>query len=182
MPPAFWREGSRPGAGPTTTSSRLLLLSPRADLVPTPRRHVDLQNVSPMSARVCLACGEVLPSSARVDKTTCGPACRTRLYRRRQESCDGSVTPLRAVTVRSVGRRSKAPDSHQSGPDAAPSERGRVIPMTASGRSGQSHTAAIDDTAQQLALWLASVSAEAACETSPTPVAGGRSRAAGSPS
>ena len=57
-------------------------------------------DVPPMSPRTCVVCREPLPSWARVDKTTCGPACRSRLSRARKASCNTFVTPLRAVAPR----------------------------------------------------------------------------------
>jgi hypothetical protein len=76
-----------------------------------------------MTARTCAVCGENLPSWVRVDKTTCGSACRNRLYRTRRASCDTFATPLRAVAPRSgtgegrepVGGQIAAPDTSRDG-------------------------------------------------------------------
>lgn len=54
-----------------------------------------------MTARVCAVCGQELPSWARIDKTTCGSACRSRLSRMRTVSCNTFATPSAAVTPRS---------------------------------------------------------------------------------
>ena len=56
-----------------------------------------------MTARTCVVCGQALPDWTRADKTTCGSACRNRLYRTRKASCDTFATPLRAVAPRSGG-------------------------------------------------------------------------------
>ena len=50
-----------------------------------------------MTARTCAVCGQALPSWARADKTTCGPACRSRLSRTRKVACNTFATPLEAV-------------------------------------------------------------------------------------
>jgi hypothetical protein len=62
-----------------------------------------------MTARTCAVCGEDLPSWVRVDKTTCGSACRNRLYRTRRASCDTFATPLEAVAPRLGGREGREP-------------------------------------------------------------------------
>jgi hypothetical protein len=68
-----------------------------------------------MTTRVCLACGEPLPSAARIDKTTCGPACRARLCRSRNVAGNTSVTPLSATTPRSGHRTTARPPAGQTG-------------------------------------------------------------------
>jgi hypothetical protein len=72
-----------------------------------------------MNVRVCLACGEPLLSSARIDKTTCGPACRARLCRSRNVAGNASVTPLSATTPRSGHRTNARPPEGQTGPPGA---------------------------------------------------------------
>ncbi len=62
---------------------------------------MDLPDMSPMTARACSHCGEPIEPKARIDKTTCSPACRTRQYRKRLNVRDGSVTPSGSVTARS---------------------------------------------------------------------------------
>jgi hypothetical protein len=75
-----------------------------------------------MTAKVCIVCGQDLPPWARVDKTTCGPACRSRLSRTRKVPCNTFATPLRAVAPRSGGLASKEPVWSQAGPLAASRE------------------------------------------------------------
>lgn len=77
-----------------------------------------------MTARVCLACGEPLPSWARVDKTTCGPACRSRLSRTRKVPCNTFATPLRAVAPRSGGGEGREPLRGQIAPPGASAKAG----------------------------------------------------------
>ena len=80
---------------------------------------MDLPDVSSVTARVCLACGEPLLPSARIDKTSCGPACRARLCRSRNIAGNASVTPLSATTPRSGGRPNARPPAGQTGPIGA---------------------------------------------------------------
>lgn len=140
-----------------------------------------------MTSKVCAACGELLPLSARVDKTTCGPACRTRLYRQRKAARDGFVTPWRAVAPRSGGGNTKEPTGYPRAGRAAPFNPGTVAPLAMTGRPRRSPSASLDDTSQQLAIWLADVSVEAAGapmvpEAGPTPMQGfQRPRVAESP-
>jgi predicted nucleic acid-binding Zn ribbon protein len=87
-----------------------------------------------MTIRVCLVCREPLPSWARVDKTTCGPACRSRLSRTRKVSRNTFATLLRAVAPRSGGGESREPVGRQIAPltasgDAAPASPSPMIPM-----------------------------------------------------
>jgi hypothetical protein len=81
-----------------------------------------------MTARTCAVCGQALPSWARADKTTCGSACRNRLYRTRRASCDTFATPLRAVAAR-MGRE------EGSEPVRAP-----IAPLGASPKPGSHST------------------------------------------
>jgi predicted nucleic acid-binding Zn ribbon protein len=74
--------------------------------------------------RVCVVCGEPLPSRARVDKATCGPACRSRLSRTRKVSCNTSATPLEAVAPRSGRLASTQAVSGQTGSPGASREAG----------------------------------------------------------
>jgi hypothetical protein len=53
-----------------------------------------------MKVRRCRCCKEPLPSWARIDKLTCSPACRTRLYRQRKDARDTFVTPCRPQAPR----------------------------------------------------------------------------------
>ena len=71
--------------------------------------------------RVCLACGEDLPSWARIDKTTCSTACRTRLSRLRTAPRNTFETPLGSVAPRSGGVKGREPVG------------GQIAPLTASG-------------------------------------------------
>jgi hypothetical protein len=77
-----------------------------------------------MNARVCLACGEPLLTSARIDKSTCGPACRARLCRTRKAACNTSVTRSGATTLRSGPRTSARPPAGQIGPSGVAGEPG----------------------------------------------------------
>lgn len=77
-----------------------------------------------MTARVCLACGEPLLPSARIDKTTCGPACRARLCRTRKVACNTSVTRSGATTLRSGPRSTARPPAGQIGPSGVVGEPG----------------------------------------------------------
>jgi predicted nucleic acid-binding Zn ribbon protein len=77
--------------------------------------------------RACVVCGEALLSSARVDKTTCGLACRTRLCRTRKVTRNTSATPLTVITPRSGGQASKEPVWSQTGPLAAAGGAGPVL-------------------------------------------------------
>lgn len=84
--------------------------------------------------RTCVVCREPLPSWARADKTTCGPACRNRLYRTRKDACDTFVTPLAGVAPRSGGGESREPVGRQIAPltasgDAAPASPFSMITM-----------------------------------------------------
>jgi predicted nucleic acid-binding Zn ribbon protein len=76
-------------------------------------------DVPPMSPRTCVVCREPLPSWARVDKTTCGPACRSRLSRARKASCNTFVTPLRAVAPRLGVAEGREPIGGQIAPPGA---------------------------------------------------------------
>jgi hypothetical protein len=87
-----------------------------------------------MSSRVCVVCREPLPSWVRADKTTCGSACRNRLYRTRKGACDTFATPLRAVAPRSGGGEGREPVGRQIAPltasgDAAPASPFPMITM-----------------------------------------------------
>jgi hypothetical protein len=62
-----------------------------------------------MTARVCAVCAEPLPPWVRADKTTCGSACRNRLYRMRKDAHDTFATPLRAVAPRSGAGEGREP-------------------------------------------------------------------------
>ena len=84
-----------------------------------------MRDVSSMSARVCLACGEPLPSWSRVDKTTCNPGCRTRLCRMRKAASNTSVTRSGAAEPRSGGQANEVPPAGQTGPFGA---SGEVVP------------------------------------------------------
>ena len=86
--------------------------------------------VRPMTiplARLCVACGEDLPPWARADKTTCGPACRSRLSRTRKASCNTFATLLEAVAPRSGGQEVREQGRGQSAPLAAPHETGPAL-------------------------------------------------------
>ena len=96
---------------------------PRADLGAASGRDDAMRDVSSMSARVCLACGEPLPSWSRVDKTTCNPGCRTRLCRTRKVACNTSVTRSSATAPRSGGQANEVPPAGQTGPFGASGER-----------------------------------------------------------
>lgn len=89
-----------------------------------------MHDVPPMSARVCVVCAEPLLSSARVDKTTCGPGCRTRLCRARKATRNGSATPSGATAPRSGGQESREPVRSQSGPLGASSEAVPASPIS----------------------------------------------------
>jgi hypothetical protein len=80
-----------------------------------------------MTARTCVVCGQALPDWTRADKTTCGSACRNRLYRTRKASCDTFATPLRAVAPRSGGGEGREPVWSQTGPLAAAGGAGPVL-------------------------------------------------------
>jgi hypothetical protein len=99
-----------------------------------------------VTARTCLACGELLSSSARVDKTTCGPACRARLCRTRRLASNTSVTPLGAMVPRSGGRTSTTPLGGQTRPFAASAEAVPASPFpTVWGRGPRTATNACPD-------------------------------------
>jgi predicted nucleic acid-binding Zn ribbon protein len=68
-----------------------------------------------MTARTCVVCGEDLPTWTRADKTTCGSACRNRLYRTRKASCDTFATLLRAVAPRSGAAEGREPVLDRTG-------------------------------------------------------------------
>jgi hypothetical protein len=69
--------------------------------------------------RRCAACREPLPTWARIDKLTCGPACRTRLYRQRLHARDAFVTGCRAVAARSGAEWGNEPAGDlESAPEA----------------------------------------------------------------
>jgi|GEM_PF-1528175 hypothetical protein len=72
-----------------------------------------------MTARVCLACGSEIPSWARVDKTTCNAACRTRLSRMRTAPCNTFVTPSGPLAPRSGGGEGREPDRVPIAPPGA---------------------------------------------------------------
>ena len=76
-------------------------------------------DVPPMTIRACVVCREPLPAWARVDKTTCGPACRSRLSRTRKASCNTFVTPLRAVAPRLGVAEGREPIGGQIAPPGA---------------------------------------------------------------
>ena len=75
-------------------------------------------------ARTCVVCGQDLPSWARVDKATCGPACRSRLCRTRKVSRNTFATPLRAVANRSGGEEGREPVRSQIAPPGTSSKAG----------------------------------------------------------
>ena len=77
-----------------------------------------------MTARTCVVCGQALPDWTRADKTTCGSACRNRLYRTRKASCDTFATPLRAVAPRSGGGEGREPLRGQIAPPGASAKAG----------------------------------------------------------
>lgn len=77
-----------------------------------------------MTARTCVVCSEDLPSWARIDKTTCGPACRSRLSRARKASCNAFVTPLGAVAPRSGAGEGREPVRGQIAAPGAPRRAG----------------------------------------------------------
>ena len=88
-------------------------------------------SVEPMATtqtRVCVVCGSEIPAWARVDKTTCNAACRTRLSRRRTAPRNTFVAPLRPVAPRSGGREDREP------------VRAQIAPPGASGRPGPHST------------------------------------------
>jgi hypothetical protein len=85
-----------------------------------------------MSARVCVVCGEPLPSWSRVDKTTCNPGCRTRLCRTRKAACNSSVTRSGATEPRSGGQTNDVPVSPQTEPLAA---SGKSVPSSSGSAS-----------------------------------------------
>jgi predicted nucleic acid-binding Zn ribbon protein len=62
-----------------------------------------------MKTRRCLACGQALPSWARIDKLTCTGACRTRLCRQRKDARNTFVTGTKAVAPRSDAGVSNQP-------------------------------------------------------------------------
>ena len=66
-----------------------------------------------MTARVCVVCGEPIPSWSRADRRTCGAGCRSRLSR--SGRCNTSATPLAAAAPRSGGQASREPDPGQTG-------------------------------------------------------------------
>ncbi len=69
-----------------------------------------------MNTGHCLACGEPLVGWARVDRKTCGYACRSRLYRTRKAArLAASATPTAAATPRSAPRWTNGPPRPGSG-------------------------------------------------------------------
>jgi predicted nucleic acid-binding Zn ribbon protein len=72
-----------------------------------------------MTDRPCVVCGEPLQSWARADKSTCSPACRSRLCRTRKVSRNTFATPLEAVALRSGGQASTRAVSGQTGSPGA---------------------------------------------------------------
>ena len=92
-----------------------------------------------MTAKVCIVCGQDLPPWARVDKTTCGPACRSRLSRTRKVPCNTFATPLRAVAPRSGGGEGREPLRGQIAPLAAPHDAGPVPRFPTVTESGMGH-------------------------------------------
>jgi hypothetical protein len=62
-----------------------------------------------MKKRRCIVCREPLTPTARIDKTTCGPSCRTRLCRQRQTARNTSATPSGSVAARLGAGRSNEP-------------------------------------------------------------------------
>jgi hypothetical protein len=88
-----------------------------------------------MSVRICVVCGEALPAWARVDKTTCGPACRSRFCRTREATSNAFATSLGATTARSDRQEGREPVRSQTGPLAASGEadQGAFDPVMESG-------------------------------------------------
>jgi hypothetical protein len=84
-----------------------------------------MRDLPPMTARGCLACGSEIPSWARVDKTTCNAACRTRLSRMRTAPCNTFVTPSGPVAPRSGGQASREPPRVPIGAPGASGEPSR---------------------------------------------------------
>jgi hypothetical protein len=89
-----------------------------------------------MTARVCLACGSEIPSWARVDKTTCNAACRTRLSRMRTAPCNTFVTPSGPVAPRSGGGESREPVRSQVASPGASGVPASAAPFSLSSESG----------------------------------------------
>jgi predicted nucleic acid-binding Zn ribbon protein len=89
-----------------------------------------------VAARVCVVCSETLPSWARVDKSTCGSACRSKLCRTRKDARNAFATPLALTTPRSDGRANDVPVPSQTGPLAAPREATPASPFPAVAESG----------------------------------------------
>jgi len=77
-----------------------------------------------MTAKVCVVCGQALPSWARVDKTTCRPACRSRLSRMRTAPRNTSATPLNAMAPRSGGSEGREPVRVPIAPPGASAKAG----------------------------------------------------------
>jgi predicted nucleic acid-binding Zn ribbon protein len=95
-----------------------------------------MRNVPPMSARTCVVCGQDITSWARVDKTTCGPACRSRLSRSRKASCNTFATPLSAMAPRSGGGEGGEPVRGPIAPPGASREPGRAAALSIVSGSG----------------------------------------------
>jgi predicted nucleic acid-binding Zn ribbon protein len=118
--------------------------------------------------RVCVVCGEDLPAWARIDKTTCGPACRSRLSRTRKASCNTFVTPLRAVAPRSGAAEGREPLRVAIGPPGASGASGPAawLPMATESRIGPRPASPVypDRLVRVLAEGLRSIEERRACE------------------
>jgi hypothetical protein len=103
-----------------------------------------MRDVPPMTARVCPACGSEIPSWARVDKTTCNAACRTRLSRTRTAPCNTFVTPSGPVAARSGGGEGGEPARVPIAPSGASGAPAPVAMLSViSGSGGRSHPSTV---------------------------------------
>jgi hypothetical protein len=93
------------------------------------------QPTASVLTRARLTCGEPLLSSARMDKTTCGPRCRTRLCRTREATRNTSVTRSDATTPRSDGWANARPPGGQTWPIGASLQALPAVPLAMSPRS-----------------------------------------------
>lgn len=120
---------------------------------PATGRNMDLPDMSSMTARACSHCGEPIAPKARIDRTTCSPACRTRQYRKRLNARDGSVTPSGSVAARSDAPTGKEALGILNGAAGVSCEADRAASLARARRTRRPSDATAVGRPEQLGFW-----------------------------